>query len=722
MRIIFKGTVQGVGFRPAVYRTAVSLGLRGAVWNNGSDVVVDVDDGESFLRCFDSNRPPLACIESVEKIEYDLDERYIGFKILNSASVSNGLSIPTDTAICPKCLKEIKGAGRRSGYAFTSCTDCGPRFTLLSGLPYDREKTIMRNFPMCPNCRQEFSDPNDRRLHHQTICCPVCGPRYFLVDKYGSPLKGDPIRKFASNLDLGMIGIAKSWGGMHICCIPDNVKEIREWYGRKYKPFAIMVRDLDALKKYAVPTDEEKRELQSPHRPIVLVKKRCTKLTENISPGLDNIGVFLPYTGMHYLLFENLKANALIMTSANAPGEPMMTDDKDALRLGADMCLLHDQTILNRADDSVLRMYGDKKFFIRKSRGSIPSFLDTGMDGSVVAVGAQENLAGAVACNGRIYPTQYIGNGENIGVIEYLESAIGFNMTLTGCEPQAVAMDLHPGYANRALAKKLASEYDAKLIEVQHHWAHAASLMAEKGLERGVFLTLDGTGYGDDRQAWGGEVLSADLTSYKRISHLEYIPLLGSDKALYDLRRLRFAVDEMNGVENHSFKESEAAVLHKMMDKSIMTSSMGRLLDTLAYSLNICKNRTYDGEPAMRMEKFLANGSLIDGFETYTEKGIVKTAHLFPRIKKEQRPADVAYSIIHNVMQEMVDSAVECSDREGVEDIGLTGGVSYDEPICRMFENMVLENGHVPVIHSSVPNGDGGISTGQAAIAMKMIQ
>ncbi|UAL08123.1 MAG: carbamoyltransferase HypF [Candidatus Methanogranum gryphiswaldense] len=722
MRIIFKGTVQGVGFRPSVYRVATSLGLRGAVWNNGSDVIVDIDDGELFLKNFDINRPPLACIESIEKIDSELDSKYNGFKILDSTSESDSFSIPTDTAICLKCLKEMKGAGRRSSYAFISCPNCGPRFTLLSGLPYDREQTVMRNFPMCPHCSQEFSDPVDRRLHHQTICCPVCGPRYYLVDRYGNPLKGDPIRKFANNLDTGMIGIAKSWGGMHICCILDNIKEIREWYGRKYKPFAIMVRDIESTKRYATLTDNERRELQSPHRPIVLVKKKCTKLTEQISPGLDNIGIFLPYTGMQHLLFEYLQADALIMTSANAPGEPMITSDSEALRLGADMYLLHDQAILNRADDSVLRLYDDNRSFIRKSRGSIPSFLETNFKGSVIAVGAQENLAGAVAKKGRVYPTQYVGNGENIGVLEYLESAIRFNVSLTNCVPQVVAMDLHPGYVNRGLAKTFATEYNAKLIEVQHHWAHAASLIAEKQIDRGVFLTLDGTGHGDDGQAWGGEVLYADLEKYKRLAHLEYIPLLGSEKALYDLRRIRFAIDSMNGVENNSFNESDSAVLEKIMDKSVKTSSMGRILDALAYSLDICKERTYDGEPAMRLEKYIANGELIEGFETNTDNGVIRTAHLFANIKKSQRPADIAYSVVYNIMNELVDNAIRYAESENIDNIGLTGGVSYDEPICRMFSDMVKKKGHEPIFHNSVPNGDGGISTGQAAIALKMVE
>lgn len=722
MRIIFGGTVQGVGFRPAVYRTAVSLKLRGRVWNNGSDVVVEIDNGDIFLKEFNKNLPPLAHIESVRTERCDIEDGIQDFSIVKSGSDSNGMSIPTDTAICAKCLKEIRGSDRRSSYPFTTCTDCGPRFTLLSGLPYDRSNTVMDEFPMCPFCNSEFSNPKNRRLHHQTICCPVCGPGYFLLDGRGNPVKGDPIRVFAKGLEDGKIGIAKSWGGMHICCITESIDYIREWYGRPYKPFAIMVRNMDSVNRYGIPTEEERKKLTSPHRPIVLIKKKHSKITEKIAPGMNTVGIFLPYSGMHHMLFDNMNADALIMTSANPPGEPMIIENRDAVRMEADMFLLHNQDILNRADDSVLRMFGDKTFFLRKSRGSIPSFADTVFEGDVVALGAQENLSGTVVRNGRMYPTQYIGNGENIDVPEYLEEAVRFNMKLTGCVPEKIITDLHPGYANRPLAKSLASEYGAEIMEVQHHWAHAASLMAEHRLENIMALTLDGTGHGDDGHAWGGEVLDASLECYKRISHLEYIPLLGSEKALYDLRRLRFAVDFINGTENNDFTETETNIMSKLMKTSVKTSSMGRFLDTIAYSLGLCSKRTYDGEPAMRLEKYLNEGKLVPGFETYSEGNVIKTCHLFDKMKKDEKPQNIAYSMVYGVMRELVSSAAERCDKNGTPNIGITGGVSYNIPICKMFDGLVKEFGYTPLFHDGIPNGDGGISAGQALIGLKAIE
>jgi hydrogenase maturation protein HypF len=720
MRIVFKGVVQGVGFRPAVYRTATRLGLSGTVRNDGSDVIVDVNDGEMFLRSFLSELPPLAQIEDMVRIDREFPSGVEGFRIFESRKGFSGMSIPTDVAVCEDCLGDVKN-GRRKDYAFTSCTNCGPRFTLLNSLPYDKASTAMKDFRMCPDCRSEYTEPNDRRFHHQTICCPKCGPSYWLMDKSGAMVPGDPIAGFARMLSEGKIGVMKSWGGMHICCTLDNIAGLRKWYRRDQKPFAVMVKDIGSIYKYGSPTEKEMDDITSVHRPIVLVKKNRSDLTDLLSPGLDNIGLFLPYTVAQHLVFSHLKNDALVMTSANVPGEPMIIDDSEITELGADMYLIHDQRISNRADDSVLRVFGKRTFFIRRSRGHVPSYIRIPLNGSVVAVGAQENLTGSVAVNGRIHPTQHIGDGEGVGVVDYLEEAIRTHMRLLDCRPEAVAMDLHPGYVNRGLAKKLSDEYDSKLIEVQHHWAHAASLMIDNDSECAVALTLDGSGYGTDGTVWGGEVLAADLSSFTRIARMEGIPLLGSEKALYDIRRLRFAIDAINDIENYDFAEEDASVLMKMMDKSITCSSMGRLMDAISYSLGICSVRTYDGEPAMKLEPLLARGKLIPGFETEIKGGVVSTIDLFSGIWKDD-PADTAYSIIYNVMKCLTESAVDAADSKGIEQIGITGGVSYNSTVCRIFSEIARDSGHELIFHNNIPNGDGGVSVGQAAIALKMIQ
>jgi len=650
----------------------------------------------------------------------DLDYKGVkGFRIDDSQQMGEGASIPADSAICDDCLKEMLSQGRRYRYPFTTCTNCGPRFTLLKGMPYDRPLTSMDAFPLCPDCLGEFKDPKDRRFHHQTICCPKCGPRYRLEDGKGILDVKNPIQMLAKELDKGRIAVVKGWGGMHICCTLDRLGKMREWYGRKEKPFAIMARDLESLRKYGEPTEFEERLLESPNRPIVLIRKKESDLTELASPGLDNIGMFLPYTGMHHLLFSYLENDALVMTSANVPGEPMIVDDARVKELGADLYLLHDQPILNRADDTVVRTIGSNTQYIRRSRGSVPFHLPIDSKGCAVGLGPQENLTASVAFDGNIWPTQYIGNGEKIGVPEYLEEAVRAQLGFLNCRPSMFAIDLHPGYSNRPLAKLLSQEYGAELMEVQHHWAHAASLMVDNHADACVALTLDGTGHGDDGTAWGGEVLQADFDSYKRVAHLETISLLGSERALYDLRRLRFAIDEMNGKENHDFTDSESFVLKKLMSNSVRTSSFGRILDALSYSLDVCKQRTYDGEPAMKLEPLLARGRLVEGFETETVNGTVMTAHLFHGTNEKKE--DVAYSVVYNIMKELVQSASETADSVGIKYLGLTGGVSYNSTITKMFMDLVSGTDHPFIIHNDVPNGDGGVSIGQAAIAAKRV-
>ena len=698
----------------------MSLGLNGRVWNDGSRVMIDVDDAMTLRDALMKELPPLAKVESVEIVDHPMPDCK-GFSIVHSENRSRGVSIPTDTAVCDDCLKEMRSQGRRKGYAFTTCTNCGARFTLLSSLPYDRDRTAMSEFPMCDACRKEYTDISDRRFHHQTVCCPECGPKYRLTDREGNELPGDPIPAFAEMMDSGKIGIAKSWGGMHICCLPERIGKLRELYHRPQKPFAIMVRDLETAERYVKLTEKERELLTSPNRPIVLAEKKDKDLCKDLAPGLDNIGIFLPYTGMQHILFDCLAHDALIMTSANVPGEPMILRDEDVLEeLAADCYLFHDQDIINRADDSVVRAYGDRTLFIRKSRGFIPSYLTTRSDVCTVGIGAQENLSGTVAAYGRMYSTQYIGNGESLNVAEYLETATDSFIDLLGCTPQAVAMDLHPAYVNRRYGKKLSERYDVPIFEIQHHWAHAASLLVENDIDEAVVLTLDGTGHGTDGNAWGGEVLRASLEDYKRVAHLQYIPLIGGEKAVTDPVRLKFAIDEINGIDTGIVPETNANVYRKMIGKSIGTSAMGRFLDALAVTLDICRQRTYDGEPAMKTEPYLAKGKMIEGFETETVSGVIGTAKMFRDIPKGSRE-DIAYSMTRTVIDEMVNVACDDAMAKGIDVIGLSGGVSYSAPVCKMVEDAVRTRGMRFIMHDKVPCGDGGISVGQAAIAQHLL-
>ncbi|MCQ2052979.1 MAG: carbamoyltransferase HypF [archaeon] len=721
MRITIEGTVQGVGFRPTVQKIATSLGLNGRVWNDGSMVIIDVDDALALKNALMKNLPPLAKVEHL-KIEDSPAPDCTGFFITPSKNTSKSVSIPTDTAVCDKCLLEMRSKGRRKGYAFTTCTDCGARFTLLSSLPYDRDKTAMSDFLMCVDCKNEYQMIKNRRFHHQTICCPKCGPRYRLTDREGIEISGDPIPVFARMLDSGKIGIAKSWGGMHICCTLENVRHLREICHRPQKPFAIMVRDLEVAKKYVILTEKEKELLTSPNRPIVVANKNNKLLTEEIAPGLGNVGVFLPYTGMQHLLFDCLSHDALIMTSANIPGEPMIIRDEDVFdKLEADCYLLHDQKIINRADDSVVRAFGNKTLFIRKSRGFIPSYLKTNSDVCAIGIGAQENLSGTVSTNGRLYSTQYIGNGKSFNAIEYLETATDSLISLLGCIPQVVSMDMHPGYTNRKYGKRLSEKYHIPLLEIQHHWAHAISLLTETRETESAVLAVDGTGYGDDGNAWGGEVFIANLEGYERIAHLQYFPLIGGEKAVMDPVRLKFAIDEINGVDSGLVPERSADIYRKIMSNSIFTSSMGRFLDAMAVALGICNQRTYDGEPAMKIEPFLSKGKFIEGFNLKTKSGIIETVSMFKDIPINVSKADIAYTMTKSVIDEMANIACDNAMKKGIQTVGLTGGVSYNAPICKMAKDAIEARGLKFIMHDKVPCGDGGISVGQAVIAQQSI-
>ena len=723
MKLIFKGIVQGVGFRPTIYRVAKELGLKGYVLNKGSEVEVLINRAsDEFVSQVKKQLPSIAKITDV-LIEED-SRTFDDFRILHSTEGKKQSLIPVDIGICDECLSELfDPTNRRYHFPFTNCTICGARFSLIKDVPYDRERTSMNKFSLCKTCKKEYEDPRNRRYHAQTISCQSCGPTYKLYDKNQNVLGGKyAIERFAEHIDSGKIGVIKSWGGMHLCCKIDEIQRFRKWYGRPQKSFAIMVKDIRTAEQHGEITDDERKLLLSNRRPVVLVRK---KKAEKVSPFLDSIGLYLPYTGLHYLFFSFLKTDALIMTSANIPGEPMIICNEEVFTLGAEVYLLHDRDIPNRIDDSVLRLWNGNTFFVRKSRGYVPEPLDVSYDKRVLSVGAGENICGSISCEKKLYATQYIGNSKYYSTLEFLEESLQHLMKLTMSEEKidAAVMDLHPGYDSRKVAQKFAKKFSASLFEVQHHWAHAASLLVDNNIEEGVVLTLDGLGYGSDETFWGGEVLVSNFKNFKRIGHLENIPLLGGDKATIDPRRLVFAIFSRFDKEKY-FTGNEADILNKMMNKAPLSSSLGRVLDAISCYLDICNKRTYDGEPAMKLEKYLVKGKKKYSFDTEIKNSIVSTIDLFrqleEKIKKppsETEKADLSYSIVKTIVDKLTEIAIQHAEIEGIKHIGLTGGVSYNLPITEMVEKKVQETGLTLAVHNTVPNGDGGISIGQNAIA-----
>ena len=723
MKLIFKGIVQGVGFRPTIYRVAKELDLKGYVLNKGSEVEVVINENkDEFIKQVKKHLPSIAKITDIEEKP---DTRiFKDFRILHSKKGERTHSlIPVDVGICDDCAKELFDKNnRRYHFPFTNCTICGARYSIIRDVPYDRERTSMDQFKLCESCQKEYKDPLNRRYHAQTISCPSCGPKYTLYNNEHKNLgSNDAIKRFAGEIDDGKIGVIKSWGGMHLCCNTREIQRFRDWYGRPQKAFAIMVKDIKTAEKYGKITEKERESLLSKSRPIVLVEK---KQLEEASPDLDSIGLFLPYTGLHHLLFSYLKTDAIVMTSANIPGEAMIIEDEEAFSIDADYYLLHNRNIPNRVDDSVVRIWKNHVFFIRKSRGYVPEPIAISYKHNILSVGAGENITGAVSSDKNIFPTQYIGNSKYYSTLGFLEESLRHMMKLIMDKPSidAVAMDLHPGYDTRIVAKKFADEFSVPLFEIQHHWVHAASLLVDNTLDESIVLALDGLGYGSDGTFWGGEVLYSSLTDFKRVGHLEYIPLIGGDQATHDPRRLVFAIFKKFGKELF-FKGKEADVFTKLIDKSPRSCSLGRVLDAVSCYLDICCKRTYDGEPAMKLEKHLAMGKPIYSFESDIKNGVIGTTDVFrqldEQIKKplnEKQKAGSAFSIVKTIVDSLVDVAAENAGKYDVKTIGLSGGVTYNIPINELVEKRVKKHGFKLIVHNRVPNGDGGISIGQNAI------
>lgn len=727
MKLIFKGVVQGVGFRPTLYRIAKEMGLKGYVLNKGSEVEVVINkDVDAFLDLVAQRLPPIARITDIGR---QPDSRtFHDFQILHSKNGKRQSLLPPDIALCNDCHNELfDTTNRRYHFPFTNCTVCGARYSLIEDVPYDRERTAMSDFPLCPTCSAEYTDVSNRRYHAQTISCPACGPRYTLYNtKKQQVSTKDPVKQFAHYIDNGNIGVIKSWGGMHLCCIPDEITRFRTWYKRPQKSFAVMVRDIATAKEYGVINNKEQRLLLSNKRPIVLVEKKKAEL---LSPGLNTIGLFLPYTGLYHLLFSCLDADAVIMTSANIPGEPMMINNDEVFSLAADYYLLHNRRIPNRVDDTVVRLWKDNTFFLRKSRGFVPQPLSVPYKSTILSVGADENITGALSVARKLYSTQYIGNAHYYATILFLEQSLRHLMKLFMKQPHldAIAMDLHPGYDSRKVAQLFAKKFSIPLFEVQHDWAHAASLLVDHHIKESIVIVMEGLGYGLDKTFWGGDVLLADTQSFDRIGHLEYLPLLGGDQATRDPRRLVFAI--FKGDEAHRFfSQEEVPILHKLKDGAPLSCSLGRYLDALSAYLDICTTRTYSGEPAMKLEKYLAAGSPTYELHATVQNNVISVHDLFFQLDEiltfplsEKEKANAAVSFVKTVVDHLTDLAMQSAEKNNISTIGLSGGVSYNVPITNMVEQKVKKSNFTLIVHNEVPNGDGGVAIGQNAIAASQL-
>jgi hydrogenase maturation protein HypF len=735
-RILVQGIVQGVGFRPFVYGRARALGIRGSVKNTGSQVEIEAwgEQFEAFLAGV-SRGPPLSRIDSVKVLPL-AGPPPEDFLILSSSTGSLSGMIPPDVATCSECVGDIfDGKSRYRGYFATSCVNCGPRYSIIESLPYDRERTSMVSFPMCPECGREYTDPSCRRHHAQTIACPVCGPRLSLLDAGGMAMEvPDPVREAAGLLDGGSIVAIRGIGGFHIACTEEGAGKLKARLGRTEQPFAIMVRE-EILDRMVHAGDADRALLSSEVHPIAVLVKRDPTAHAGIS-NLHTIGCMLPYAPLHHLLFSHLAAPLLILTSANMPGYPMITEIDTAvakLRGQVDFYLTHDRRILNRCDDSVVR----DGFIIRLSRGIAPkrTRIDLGPS-CILGVGPELNSNVTIYKDGFAITSPHVGHVRNPPTLAYLEETAGRIRGWLGADYDLIAHDLHPSFLSTGYARALAEETGAVLVPVQHHRAHVAATT----LEPCIGITIDGVGYGDDGKVWGGEVFAGQVPHLERVGHLEEVPMPGGDLATRFPERMLYGILPGERVlavlKERGWTDIQCGVLARQVERGVnvaWTSSTGRVLDAVAALLGICRERTYDGEPAMRLEAAAYRGTPSEwpleflekpGAEVLSTRSLVGQAlGEYLAAKDSGRPgetravADIAASVQENLARGIAHLAIHGARDRGLSLVALSGGVAYNAAIRETIRREVERAGLTLLLNREYPLGDGCISYGQCAWA-----
>lgn len=751
---VVRGVVQGVGFRPFIYRLATEESLAGFIGNDTNGVAIEVEGPteriSAFIARLRAEQPPLARIDSVAEREIALRGE-TGFRIVASevlGRVSTG--IPADAATCPDCLRELLDpSDRRYRYPFLNCTNCGPRFTITRRIPYDRPQTSMAKFSMCPECQREYDDPMNRRFHAQPNACSACGPRVWLVgaDRAEIPTE-DAVAACIDRLVAGQIMAIKGIGGFQLSVDATNdtaVMRLRERKHRYGKPLAVMVRDLEAARAVCKLTEEEEALLTTPARPIVLAQRRegCG-IAEGVAPGVPWLGVYLPYAPLQHLLFADPRVRSLVMTSANLSEEPIAIDNDEALaRLGeiADVFLMHDREILQRCDDSVAAVVDGAPQLVRRARGFVPLGLTLPFDAPLLlAVGGHLKNVFALASGRFAYQSQHLGDLENLTGLEFFRESLDHLMRTFEIEPEAIIHDLHPGYLSTEWAKEWATERGVPLIAVQHHHAHVAGCMAEHNLEGQVIgLALDGTGYGTDGKIWGGEVLIARLEGFMRFAHLEYVPMPGGEAAIKEPWRMAFAALRAAGFELESTAEltgaskQKARVLDRMMERGVnapLTSSLGRLFDAVAAAVLGQRVVDYEAQAAIELEGIAVDElddepgylmKFLGGDWTAREPMRISAAPLWHELVKDLRSgvskARIAARFHAGVAAGFVQAVVMARAATGVSQVALSGGCMHNRRLARLLRTKLEAVGFEVFQHVQVSPGDGGLSYGQVVVA-----
>jgi len=752
VRLLVRGLVQGVGFRPYIFSLAARRALRGRVSNNAAGVLIDVEGEdeaiENFIKEITSNPPPLSLIESIERNDSLDPAHYSDFCIVESESSGEKLvPIAADTATCQDCLKELSDSrDRRYRYPFINCTNCGPRFTIIEGVPYDRAQTTMRDFGMCAECRAEYDNPLDRRFHAEPTACPLCGPTLSLISADGCDVVVDAegmdnaINRVRRLLSKGKIIAVKGIGGFHLACDAQSagaVERLRQRKHREDKPFALMASCVDVIREYCIVSKTEEELLSTARRPVVILEKKSgAVLPQAIAPRMNTLGFMLPYSPLHHLLLENLDC-PLVLTSGNVSDEPICYEDGEAIeRLHgiADYFLLHNRRIHIRSDDSIARVVEGKETVMRRARGYAPQAVKTafGFERRILACGAEQKNTFCLARGRDAFMSHHIGDLENLETLRSFTDGIEHFKRLFHLRPEAVAYDLHPEYLSTKYA--LALDDVPTKIGVQHHHAHVASCMADNRIEGDVIgVVMDGLGFGADGKLWGGEFFAANFIEAERVAHLDYMPMPGGAKAIREPWRMAavylhraFGDDFLNlklpFVEH--FDRRAWTTMRRMIatkTNSPETSSMGRLFDAVASLLGLRMSVNYEGQAAIELEA-IADRNCSQSYEFEVEEnGVIKAETLIRQLVKDilsKVSPQIISAQFHLAVAHLIAAVAQRSRNErGFNRVALSGGVFQNTFLLQQSHRILQADGFDVFTHGRVPTNDGGIALGQAAIA-----
>ena len=745
-----RGRVQGVGFRPFVFQIAHLYHIKGTVQNNMDGVKIHAEgkdaDIQTFLSALSYQSPRLSKIDEIV-IEPAKAAGHKEFSILPSErSGASKLVLPIDSAVCKECLAEMDNPDDfRYQYPFINCTQCGPRYTIISDLPYDRPFTSMKSFTMCADCKEEYEDPMNRRHHAQPIACPKCGPSVQLYSINGRREESHPFEKTRELLIQGAIIAIKGLGGYHLCCDATNeeaVSLLRRRKNRPSRPLAVMARDSKAVNEFAFITETEREVLESPESPIVILRKnKSDYLAEPVAPGMNTVGVMLPYTPLHHLLFKDCEIGCLVMTSANPSGQPILYSDEHAFQYLfeiADYILFHDREILHPADDSVIQVSENQLDFLRRSRGYVPDPLSSDVNvNGIIAFGGQQKTTFTIGRNEQIFIGPHIGDLENLETINHYKRELNHLLDWIQIPCQTAAIDMHPGFNT----KEILNDYlFSEIIEVQHHHAHMAACMADnhiKGTAWGVIL--DGTGYGEDGHIWGFEILRGDETTFDRMAHLKYTPLPGGEKAIREPWRNAAAMlisllgEEGVDIAEKLFpnKKSELAFIKTMIDKKInspLAGTCGRLFDAVSAICGLCEISSYDGEAAIKLSELVDSQSrqeTVYPFAIFHENDLLSFdfGSMLKHIAKDHLRGISVNEIslkFHETIVQAILSGMEQLKRESSEEISrvvLSGGSFHNRYLLSRVKDELTIRGFEVYSHRKIPSNDGGLSYGQLIVA-----